>query len=90
MAGNPARCWRNFPNSSGAVRKGAENSHFENWHGLCKVPGIAARMVRPADHSGSFTMFASFQARQILVSVVGALVFAGLAITTAAPIFPIA
>ncbi len=35
-------------------------------------------------------MFASFQTRQILASVVGALVFAGLAITSAAPIFPIA
>ncbi len=35
-------------------------------------------------------MFASFQTRQILVSVVGALVFAGLAITSAAPIFLIA
>lgn len=35
-------------------------------------------------------MFASFQTRQILVSVVGALFFASLAITSAAPIFPIA
>jgi hypothetical protein len=39
---------------------------------------------------GVSTMFASFQTRQILVSVVGALVFASLAITTAAPIFPMA
>ncbi len=35
-------------------------------------------------------MFNSFQARQILVSCFGAIVFAGLAITSAAPIFPIA
>ncbi|MBB4611328.1 hypothetical protein GGQ89_003575 [Sphingomonas yabuuchiae] len=35
-------------------------------------------------------MFASFQTRQVLVSVLGAFVFAGLAITSAAPIFPIA
>ncbi len=35
-------------------------------------------------------MFASFQTRQILVSLVGALVFASVAITTAAPIFPVA
>ncbi len=35
-------------------------------------------------------MFTSFQARQILVSFAGAVVFAGLAITSAAPIFPIA
>lgn len=35
-------------------------------------------------------MFNSIQARQIFVSFVGAVVFAGLAITSAAPIFPIA
>lgn len=35
-------------------------------------------------------MFASFQTRQILVSLIGALVFASVAITTAAPIFPVA
>lgn len=43
-----------------------------------------------ADHPGSFAMFASFQTRQILVSLIGALVFASVAITTAAPIFPVA
>ncbi|GEM_PF-5428832 len=35
-------------------------------------------------------MFQTVQARQFLVSCLGALVFAGLAITSAAPVFPIA
>lgn len=35
-------------------------------------------------------MFQTVQTRQFLVSCLGALVFAGLAITSAAPIFPIA
>lgn len=35
-------------------------------------------------------MFQTVQARQFLVSCLGAIMFAGLAITSAAPVFPIA
>ena len=35
-------------------------------------------------------MFQTIQARQFLVSCIGALLFAGIAITSAAPILPIA
>lgn len=35
-------------------------------------------------------MFQTVKARQFLVSCLGAIVFAGLAITSAAPVFPIA
>jgi len=63
---------------------------LENWHAPCKAPSIGHQPVGDRIDKGSFAMFQTVQARQFLVSCLGALVFAGLAITSAAPIFPIA
>jgi hypothetical protein len=64
---------------------------LENWHTLCKVSGIGARMVRTPPNTGSYTMFAQFEsAQRVATSVVAAVMFAAVLVAAAVPVIPVA